>query len=63
MNNPIEMEKRFQVFQGDLDSFLKNKRFISSKTVIDEYLDTSDGLFYQEGIFIRVRNGKTLEPV
>lgn len=61
MNNPIEMEKRFQVFQGDLDSFLKNKRFISSKIVIDEYLDTSDGLFYQEGIFIRVRNGKTLD--
>jgi len=61
MNNPIEMEKKFQVLQSDLEGFVKNKRFISSKTVVDEYLDTSDGLFYQDGIFIRVRNSKTLD--
>jgi len=61
MNSPIEMEKKFQVLQSDLEGFLRNKRFISSKTVVDEYLDTSDGLFYQDGIFIRVRNNITLD--
>ncbi|MEI7493697.1 MAG: CYTH domain-containing protein [Alphaproteobacteria bacterium] len=61
MSNPIEMEKRFQVLPSDLDDFLKNKKFISSKLVVDEYLDTSDGLFYQDGIFIRLRNGKSLD--
>ena len=61
MTNPIEMEKRFQVKQADLNDFLENKKFISSKQVVDEYLDTSDGLFYQDGIFIRLRNGKSLD--
>ena len=61
MSNPIEMEKKFQVLLSDLNDFLKNKRFISSKRVVDEYLDTSDGLFYQDGIFIRLRNGKSLD--
>lgn len=61
MSNPIEMEKRFQVLQNNLDDFLKDKRFISSKRVVDQYLDTPDGLFYQDGIFIRVRNEKSLD--
>ena len=61
MSNPIEMEKKFRVLPSDLDDFLKNKRFISSKPVVDEYLDTSDGLFYQDGIFIRLRNSKSLD--
>lgn len=61
MSNPIEMEKKFRVLPSDLDDFLKNKRFISSKPLVDEYLDTSDGLFYQDGIFIRLRNSKSLD--
>ena len=61
MSNPIEMEKKFRVLPSDLDDFLNNKRFISSKPVVDEYLDTSDGLFYQDGIFIRLRNSKSLD--
>lgn len=61
MSNPIEMEKKFQVLHSNLDDFLKNKRFISSKRIVDEYLDTTEGLFYQEGIFIRVRNKNSLD--
>lgn len=61
MSNPIEMEKKFQVLHHNLDDFLKNKHFISSKQVVDQYLDTADGLFYQDGIFIRVRNNKSLD--
>ncbi len=61
MSNPIEMEKKFQVLHSNLDEFLKNKHFISSKRVVDQYLDTPGGLFYQDGIFIRVRNEKSLD--
>ena len=61
MTNPIEMEKKFRVNPADLAEFLKNKNFISNKTIVDEYLDTPEGLFYQEGIFIRVRNKKSLD--
>ena len=48
MTNPIEMEKRFQVKQADLNDFLENKKFISSKQVVDEYLDTQ---FLKDHIF------------
>lgn len=61
MNNPVEMEKRFRVHGDDLESFLKNKHFVSSKVVRDEYLDTLDGLFYQDGIYLRVRNEQSLD--
>lgn len=61
MSNPIEMEKKFQVLNSNLDEFLKNKHFVSSKRVVDQYLDTPDGLFYQDGIFIRVRNEKSVD--
>lgn len=61
MSNPIEMEKKFQVLHSNLDDFLKNKRFVSSKRIVDQYLDTTDGLFYQDGIFIRVRNKNSLD--
>lgn len=61
MSNPIEMEKKFQVLHSNVDDFLKDKRFVSSKRVVDQYLDTPDGLFYQDGIFIRVRNEKSLD--
>lgn len=61
MSTPIEMEKRFQVLQNNLDVFLKDKSFVSSKIVVDEYLDTPEGSFYQDGIFIRLRNGKSLD--
>lgn len=61
MNNPIEMEKKFRVLSNDLDSFLKSKKFISSKRVVDEYLDTPEGRFYKNGIYIRVRNQKSLD--
>ena len=55
------MEKKFQVLYSNLEGFLKNKRFVSSERVVDQYLDTPDGLFYQDGIFIRVRNEKSLD--
>ncbi len=61
MNSPVEMEKKFQVHGEGLKHFLKSKNFVSSKVIVDEYLDTPDGLFYQDGIFIRVRNGKSLD--
>jgi adenylate cyclase class IV len=61
MSNPIEMEKKFQVLNSNLDEFLKDKHFFSSKRVVDQYLDTPDGLFYQDGIFIRIRNEQSLD--
>ncbi|MCE2715795.1 MAG: CYTH domain-containing protein [Pseudomonadota bacterium] len=60
MDNPVEIEKRFYVLE-DLKDFLVSKKFTSSKVISDEYLDTPDGLFYQDGIYIRVRNGKSLD--
>lgn len=60
MVNPVEMEKRFYVL-GDLRKFLVNKNFISSKMINDEYLDAPDGSFYQDGIYIRVRNKESLD--
>lgn len=60
MDNSVEIEKRFYVLES-LKGFLVSKKFVSSKIIIDEYLDTPDGLFYQDGIYIRVRNGKSLD--
>lgn len=61
MSAPIEIEKRFKVTKGDIADFLKAKKFISTKTVVDEYLDTPEGMFYQDGIFIRLRNEKSVD--
>ena len=62
----VEIEKKYKVLKNNgqaenLDSLLTNLAYVSSTQVVDHYLDTSDGAYYQEGIFIRVRNNAALE--
>lgn len=62
----VEIEKKYKVLgnndqKNDLESLLKNLDYVSSTQVVDCYLDTSEGAYYQEGIFIRVRNNAVLD--
>ncbi|MEN8236106.1 MAG: CYTH domain-containing protein [Pseudomonadota bacterium] len=61
MSAHLEIEKKYQIVETDLGPLLAQFEYVSEKRIIDEYFDTVDGKFYQEGIFIRIRNQKTLD--
>ncbi len=62
MQGPLEVEKKYRVTNTDtIKTFLQNLPFEKEKRVVDHYFDTKDGLFYQHGIFIRVRNDLSLD--
>ncbi len=61
MSAHLEIEKKYQVAEADLDALLAKFDFVSEQRVVDEYFDTTHGKFYQEGIFIRIRNQQTLD--
>jgi len=62
MKNIIEIEFKFQVLdKKQIEAFLNNLKFISRKRIVDVYLDTTSGDLYKKGIFIRIRDNKTLD--
>jgi predicted adenylyl cyclase CyaB len=62
MKKNIEIEFKFQVLDKEqIENFLKNLNFIGEKKIVDIYLDTEKGDLYKKGVFIRIRNNKTLD--
>jgi len=58
----FEVELKFQVLdKGQLKDFVKKLTPIGKRRVVDVYLDTKDGDLYRKGIFIRIRDNKTLD--
>ena len=61
MSAITEIEKRYQVTNLDLSLLLDKCTFQSEKRVVDVYLDTPDAAHYRNGVFIRIRDGKTID--
>lgn len=61
MTGYLEIEKKYQVENESLEPLLQYFKYEGDKRVDDEYFDTVDGEWYQRGIFIRIRNGKSLD--
>ena len=62
MQKNIEIELKYQVLHRmQVQEFLKGLDFVDKKRVVDVYLDTKEGDLYKKGIFVRVRDGKTLD--
>jgi len=58
MKRRIEVELRFDILNFDhkIDLSLSSK-----KRIVDKYYDTKSGVLFKKGIFIRIRNDKTLD--
>jgi adenylate cyclase class IV len=62
MEKTTEVELKFEILDPQsLHNFLSKLQSQHSKRVKDVYLDTKDGQLYQRGIFLRIRNNKTLD--
>lgn len=62
MSHTLEIEARYKIIhEKPAQEFLKNFPIISSKKIDDTYFDTTDGTFYQKGVFIRLRNHTSLD--
>lgn len=62
MERYIEIELKYQIIDEDqIQEFLKKSTFVDKKRIVDIYLDTKDGDLYKKGIFIRIRDNKTLD--
>lgn len=57
----IEVEFKFQVLNPEKVRFLQELDFKEEKKVNDIYLDTETADLFKRGIFVRIRNGKTLD--
>ena len=58
----IEIELRYEVTnQSALQPFIDTLMFLNKKQVIDVYFDTKDALLSKRGIYIRLRNNKTVD--
>jgi adenylate cyclase class IV len=57
----IEVEFKFQVLEPEKVLFLEKLEFKGEKRVDDVYLDTKTADLFKRGIFIRIRNNKTLD--
>jgi predicted adenylyl cyclase CyaB len=58
----IEIELKFQILgEKQIKNFLKPLRFINKRRIVDIYLDTEDATLYKRGLFIRIRDDKTLD--
>lgn len=57
----IEVEFKFEVLHPEKVRFLEELEFRGEKTVNDIYLDTKNADLFRRGIFVRIRNGKTLD--
>jgi len=58
MTRTIEVESRYRIM-GDIPKF--SFPFSDERRIVDTYLDTKDGSFYQQGVFIRNRNNLKLD--
>ena len=62
MSKDIEVELKFQVLdESEIRKFIKNLKFITRKRIVDKYLDTENADLYKKGLFIRIRDDKTLD--
>lgn len=62
MKRYIEIELKYQIINEDqIQKFLKKSFFVNKKRIVDIYLDTKEGNLYKKGIFIRIRDNKTLD--
>lgn len=62
MENTIEIELRYKIVdQGQVSSFLTRARQLHKRHDIDVYLDTPGRTLWKQGIYIRIRNDKTLD--
>jgi adenylate cyclase class IV len=62
MQKSTEIELKLEIHNTKkLQSFLKELTFENKKRVKDVYLDTKTGELFKRGIFIRLRNEKTLD--
>ena len=56
-----EVEFRFRVDPAAASSFLSGMRFLKEEKQRDVYLDTADGRLFRMGVFIRERDGSTVD--
>lgn len=62
MSRSIEIELKFEILQPDeVNAFVKKLSLVGEKRIVDVYLDTQDGGLFKRGIFVRLRNHKTLD--
>lgn len=61
MTGVLEIEKRYELLECDVQEFLKKFTYKGTKELLDIYLDTSEGTYYQQGVFIRLRNQNRLD--
>ena len=62
MKKYVEIELKYQIKdENQVQEFLKKSIFVNKKRVVDIYLDTKDGDLYKKGIFIRIRDNRTLD--
>jgi adenylate cyclase class IV len=57
----LEIEKKYQLLSADIHELAEKLSYAGEKQVVDNYFDTLDGQFYQDGIFIRIRNQSSLD--
>lgn len=56
-----EVEFRFKVDPAAAKGFLSGMRFLKEERQKDVYLDTADGMLFRMGVFLRERNGGTVD--
>lgn len=61
MSSFHEIERKYKLSNEPLDSLLEHFEYKGEKRVIDKYFDTCGGEWYQKGIFVRIRNGVSLD--
>lgn len=61
MSGHLEIEKKYQIEEVPHDFLQTHFQFVHEKRVLDRYFDTPSGDWYQKGIFIRIRNDKSLD--
>lgn len=62
MNNTIEIELRYEVMDRyRIIQFLSQAQLLSTKRVVDVYLDTPERVLWRRGIFVRIRDGQRLD--
>jgi len=57
----LEIEKKYQLLCTDICELTKKLSYAGEHRVVDDYFDTIDGQFYQDGVFIRIRNQSSLD--
>lgn len=61
MSDYLEIEKKYQLLNTDIGMLTRKLTYVGERRVVDDYFDTTDGQFYQAGVFIRIRNQSSLD--